>query len=236
MEKENKNVPCPEAQPGRNAGGLLRIAIDGPGGAGKSTIAKLLAKDLGIDYVDTGAMYRAIALKMFREGLAAEENEALAEMLARTEVDLDEGKILLDGEDVSGLIRTQEVSMMASASSALGAVRRKLVALQKAMGERKSLVMDGRDIGTNVLPQAEFKFYITAAAEERARRRYLELQEKGQEADYEQVLREINERDYNDMHRELDPLRKADDALEIDTTKMSIDEVLAAVKEAMQAD
>lgn len=208
---------------------LFRIAIDGPGGAGKSTIAKLLAAKYGIPYVDTGAMYRAVGLKMTRLGLPFEESEELTAMLEDTDIDFAVENVILDGEDVSGLIRTQEISAAASDCSRLPSVRKKLVALQKKMGETRNVVMDGRDIGTNVMPDAEFKFYITATPEERARRRYLELVNKGQEADFDKVLEEINQRDYNDMHRELDPLRKADDAIEVDTTNMNIEEVLESV-------
>ncbi len=213
---------------------LCRIAIDGPGGAGKSTVAKILAQDLKLDYVDTGAMYRAIGLKLLNLGMEIVEGPALDEMLEKTDIDFSDGKIYLDGEDVSGFIRTPEVSMAASACSALGEVRKKLVALQKDMGGRKSLVMDGRDIGTNVMPDAEYKFYITATAEERARRRYLELKEKGEEADYDQVLEEINQRDYNDMHRDLDPLKRADDAVLVDTTEMDIETVVKNLKNMIE--
>ncbi len=214
---------------------LLRIAIDGPGGAGKSTVAKAVAARFGIDYVDTGAMYRAVALKMIRNGIKAEESSELNAMLDSTLIDFSEGRILLDSEDVSDLIRTQEVSMMASASSKLLPVREKLVALQREMGKCKSLVMDGRDIGTNVMPDAEFKFYVTATPEERATRRYKELISKGQQADYDTILKEINERDYNDMHRALNPLKKADDALEIDTTFLGIDEVVKKISTLVES-
>ncbi|MBQ1483700.1 MAG: (d)CMP kinase [Clostridia bacterium] len=213
----------------KNCEPLLRIAIDGPGGAGKSTIAKLLAARYDIPYVDTGAMYRAVGLKMTRLGLPFEESDELTAMLDSTDIDFVVENVILDGEDVSGLIRTQEISAAASACSKLASVRKKLVALQKEMGKVRSVVMDGRDIGTNVMPDAEFKFYITASARERARRRYLELINKGEQADFDTVLAEINERDYNDMHRELDPLRKADDAIEVDTTHMGIEEVLESV-------
>ena len=205
---------------------IYKIAIDGPSGAGKSTIAKRVAQELAIDYIDTGAMYRAVGLKMLRLGIPMEENEVLLEMLGNTDVDFSEGKVYLDGEDVSGLIRTQEVSKAASDCSAFASVRRKLVELQQAMGRRKSVIMDGRDIGTVVLRDAEYKFYLTATAEERAMRRYKELREKGSEDTYEKVLEDVNKRDYNDTHREVDPLRQAEDAVLIDSTHMSVDEVV----------
>ena len=205
---------------------IFRIAIDGPSGAGKSTIAKAVAKRLGIDYIDTGAMYRAIGLKMLSEGLAMEESDALSDMLARTEIDFDKGNVFLDGRIVNDLIRTPEVSKAASDCSALGSVRSKLVELQRKMGQSKSVIMDGRDIGTNVLTDAEYKYFLTATAEERARRRHKEMIEKGQESDLAQVLAQIVERDHNDSTRALNPLRKAEDAEEIDSTHMTIDQVV----------
>ncbi|MCL1809009.1 MAG: (d)CMP kinase [Clostridiales bacterium] len=204
---------------------MTRVAVDGPGGAGKSTAAKNVAKELGIDYVDTGAMYRAVACKMKEKGIPAEGGDILDGMLAETEIDFAGGDVLLDGRVVSGLIRTPEMSKLASDCSAIFAVREKLVALQKEMGRRKSIVMDGRDIGTNVLPDAEFKFFLTAKVEERAKRRYSELLAKGQEAPFEEVLRDMAQRDRNDSTRELNPLKKADDAIEVDTTDMTIEEV-----------
>jgi cytidylate kinase len=215
---------------------IYKIAIDGPSGAGKSTIAKRVAQELAIDYIDTGAMYRAVGLKMLRLGIPMEENEVLLEMLGNTDVDFSEGKVYLDGEDVSGLIRTQEVSKAASDCSAFASVRRKLVELQQAMGRRKSVIMDGRDIGTVVLRDAEYKFYLTATAEERAMRRYKELREKGSEDTYEKVLEDVNRRDYNDMHREVDPLRQAEDAVLIDSTNMSVDEVVDFVISRVRAE
>lgn len=212
---------------------IFQIAIDGPSGAGKSTIAKKVAEELAIDYIDTGAMYRAVGLKMLRLGIPMEENETLFEMLGNTDVDFSEGRVYLDGEDVSDVIRTQEVSKAASDCSAFATVRRKLVELQQAMGKRKSVIMDGRDIGTVVLKDAEYKFYLTATAEERAMRRFKELQAKGSEDTYEKVLEDVNKRDYNDTHREVDPLRQADDAVLIDSTDMSIDEVVDFVIEAV---
>jgi cytidylate kinase len=203
----------------------IRIAIDGPGGAGKSTIAKMIAKELNIDYVDTGAMYRAVAYKMLEVGIELENEAGIETMLADTSIDFAGGNILLDGKIINDFIRTSEISKLASDCSALGAVREKLVALQREMGRKKSVVMDGRDIATNVLKDAEFEFYMTASKEERARRRYDEFVEKGKEIPYEQVLADIELRDHNDMTRKLNPLRKDDDAIELDTTKMTIQEV-----------
>ena len=205
---------------------IYQIAIDGPSGAGKSTIAKLVAKKLAIDYIDTGAMYRAVGLKMLRLGIPMEENEVLQKMLDETDVDFSEERVYLDGEDVSDLIRTQEISKAASDCSAFAIVRAKLVELQQAMGRRKSVIMDGRDIGTVVLKDAEYKFYLTATAEERAMRRFKELQAKGSADTYEKVLEDVNARDYNDMHRTVTPLRQAEDALLIDSTHMSIEDVV----------
>ena len=205
---------------------IFKIAIDGPSGAGKSTIAKAVARRLGIDYIDTGAMYRAIGLKMTRLNLPMEESEALQQMLEKTDIDFNAGDVILDDVVVNDLIRTPEMSMAASACSALGMVRAKLVELQRKMGQKKSVIMDGRDICEVVLPDAEYKYYLTATAEERARRRTAELIEKGQQVNFEQVLEDIQKRDYNDMNRAITPLRKADDAVEIDSTDMSIEEVV----------
>ena len=207
----------------------IRIAIDGPGGAGKSTIAKLLAKELNIDYIDTGAMYRAVAYKMIQNGVALSDEAGIEKMLADTEIDFSDGNIILDGKVINDFIRTPEISKLASDCSALAVVREKLVALQREMGSKKSVVMDGRDIATNVLKDAEFKFYMTADAEERAKRRYEEFLGTDKELPYEQVLSDIKMRDHNDMTRKLNPLRKADDAIELDTTKMSIQEVCAYI-------
>lgn len=204
---------------------MIRIAIDGPGGAGKSTIAKQVARVLDIDYIDTGAMYRAVGYKLIRDNVDMYDEDALLAMLEATDIDFSGGKTILDGEDISDRIRTQEISRKASECSALAPVRAKLVELQKKMGSTKSVIMDGRDIGTVVLKDAELKIYLTASAEERAERRYKELLLKGEDISYEKVLADMQERDYNDMHREITPLRKADDAIELDTTGMSIDEV-----------
>ena len=196
---------------------MFRVAIDGPGGAGKSTIAKLVADKYGLDYVDTGAMYRAIALKAIRSDVAQDADAALAVMLSDTEIDFDGTRILLDGEDISSLIRTQEVSMAASNVSKVGCVREKVSGLCRTMAETKNLVMDGRDIGTNVIKDAEVKIFLTATAEVRAQRRYDQLVEAGKEADYDTILEEIEARDYQDTHRELNPLKQADDAVLLDT-------------------
>ena len=204
---------------------MIRIAIDGPGGAGKSTIAKQVAKALDIDYIDTGAMYRAVGYKLIRDDVDMYDKDALSAMLDATDIDFSGGRTILDGEDISDRIRTQEISRKASECSALAPVRAKLVELQKKMGSTKSVIMDGRDIGTVVLKDAELKIYLTASAEERASRRHRELLLKGEDISYEKVLADMQERDYNDMHREITPLRKADDAIELDTTGMSIDEV-----------
>lgn len=205
---------------------MIRIAVDGPSGAGKSTIAKAVAKKLHIDYIDTGAMYRAIGYKMLKEGVAVDDLDGIRKLLDTTEIDFSQGNTILDGKVINDLIRTPEISKQASSCSAVGIVREKLVDLQKKMGQAKSVVMDGRDIGTVVFPDAEYKFFITASVEERARRRYEELLAKGQKVAYDQVLTDITARDHNDTTREITPLRKADDAIEVNTTNMTIEEVI----------
>lgn len=209
---------------------LLRIAIDGPGGAGKSTVAKIIAEKLEIDYVDTGAMYRAIGYKMDKMGIAPDDTKNLEKALSETEIKFNNG-VFLDGENVENKIRTQEVSTLASLYSAIPVVRKKLVEIQRNMAKKQSLVMDGRDTATNVMPFAEKKFYITASPEVRAMRRTLENREKYGTADYDQILKEIKERDRRDTTRELNPLKKAEDAIVIDTGDMDVDEV---VKEALR--
>ena len=212
----------------------IRIAIDGPSGAGKSTIAKRVAKQMGIDYIDTGAMYRAIGYKILRNRISLDDGEAMKGLLAQTEIDFNAGNVVLDGEIVNDKIRTPEVSRMASDCSALPEVREKLVALQRKMGQVKSVVMDGRDIGTNVLTDAEYKFFMTASSAERAQRRWLELKEKGETADLAQVEADIIRRDHNDSTRKLNPLKKAQDAIELDTTGMSIEEVTEKILEVIK--
>lgn len=205
---------------------IIRIAIDGPSGAGKSTIAKAVAQKLGIDYIDTGAMYRAVGYKVLSCGIDPEDAQAMETMLAETEIDFSRGDIFLDGKVINEEIRTPAIAKQASICSALPSVREKLVQLQRRMGQSKSVIMDGRDIGNNVLTDAEYKFYMTASAEERAQRRYRELAEKGQNVEYAQILEDILKRDHSDMTRKLNPLRKAADAIEIDTTGMGIEDVI----------
>jgi len=205
------------------------IAIDGPAGAGKSTIAKRIAKKLNFIYVDTGAMYRAMALYFIRNNIEASDGDKIKNSCHQAEVTIEysngEQQIFLNGENVSRLIRTEEVGNMASAVSVYQDVRLKLVELQRNMAKKSDVVMDGRDIGTFVLPDADLKIYLTASPKERARRRFVELQEKGIPADIDVIEKDIIERDYRDMHREFAPLRQAEDAVVVDTTNMTIDEV-----------
>ena len=207
---------------------MVSIAIDGPGGAGKSTIAKTLAKKLGYIYVDTGALYRAIGLYMLNSGADTKDKSAVVPKLAEINVELKyiDGaqKVILCGNDVSTEIRKPEVSMAASDVSAIVDVRAFLLELQREMARKNNVIMDGRDIGTVVLPNAEIKIFLTASAEERAQRRYKELIEKGVEVEYETVLKELNERDYQDSHREIAPLKPADDAQMIDTTGYNLEQ------------
>ena len=205
---------------------IIRIAIDGPAGAGKTTVAKAVAEKLNIDYIDTGAMYRAVALKLLRTGTDYHDSDALAKLLERTEVDFVQGKTILDGEDISELIRTSEISALASPSSAIPAIRHKLTELQQTMGQRKSIVMDGRDIGTVVFPNAEFKFFLTAGLDVRARRRTNEMLERGEKADFETIKADIMQRDKQDSERKFRPLKKADDAIEIDSSDLNVEELV----------
>lgn len=201
---------------------MISISIDGPGGAGKSTIAKALAKKLGFIYVDTGALYRAIGLYMINNGVDLKNAAAVTEKLDEVKVELKyvngEQRVLLCGDDVSEDIRKPEVSMAASDVSAIPAVRDFLLGLQRKMASENNVIMDGRDIGTVVLPNAQIKLFLTASAEERAMRRYKELIEKGKKVEYETVYKELCERDYQDSHREVAPLKPADDSTIIDTT------------------
>lgn len=211
----------------------INIAIDGPAGAGKSTISKLLASRLGYIHIDTGAMYRAVGLKVLKNNVSPHDSERIIDILNSTDIQvkLVDGKqlVFLDGEDVTEEIRQPEVSMYASDVSKIREVRERLVKIQQELAKQKGVIMDGRDIGTHVLPNAELKIFLTASAEERAKRRFLELKQKGYEVDYYQLLDEIKKRDQNDMTREFAPLKIAEDAVIIDSTSLSIEEVLQKV-------
>ena len=212
----------------------FNIAIDGPAGAGKSTIAKQLAKELSFIYVDTGAMYRSMALYFMRNGIAKEDEAAISDACKTVEVSIayenGEQQVLLNGENVSKEIRKEEVGKMASATSVYKEVRTKLVELQQKLAADKDVIMDGRDIGTCVLPNAQVKIYLTASVETRAERRYQELQEKGAACDLEVIKKDIADRDYQDMHREISPLKQADDAILVDSSDMGIEEVVETIK------
>ncbi|MBQ9152338.1 MAG: (d)CMP kinase [Solobacterium sp.] len=209
----------------------INIAMDGPSAAGKSTIADILAQKLGYIHLDTGAMYRCVALKALREGIALDDEESLKEMLGRTVMSQDLNKhIYLDGEDVTKAIREDHISMATSDVSKVPAVREDLVERQKTMAKDKGYIVDGRDIGTVVLKDAEVKIYLTASAHARALRRLKQNQEQDiKTSDLETIEKEIEARDYQDMHREISPLKKADDAVEIDSSDMTIEEVVDAI-------
>ena len=208
---------------------MLRIAIDGPGGAGKSTIAKLVGDKLGLEYIDTGAMYRAVGLKLNRKGIKPDDLISISNVLEETTIDFVNGKIILDGDDVSDIIRTQQISKFASIYSQIPEVRSKLVDIQRRIAAGKSVIMDGRDIGTNVLTDAELKVFLTADSMVRARRRYEELRSKGVNANLDDIHEEIKDRDYQDMNRNLNPLAQAEDAIRLDTSDMTIDEVVNTI-------
>ena len=211
----------------------INIAIDGPAGAGKSTIAKKVAKSRGYIYVDTGAMYRAMALYLIRENVAATDTAGIEAACENADISIEyvngEQVVLLNGEDVNAFLRTEEVGNMASASSVNGKVRAKLQQLQQKLAATSDVVMDGRDIGTAVLPNADVKIFLTASSLVRAERRYKELLAKGEEADIEKIEADIIERDHRDMTRELNPLTQAADAVLVDSSYMSIDEVVACI-------
>ncbi len=206
-----------------------QIAIDGPAGAGKSTIAKKVAATLGFIYVDTGAMYRAMALYMIKEGINPGETNKIVDKCKSADITIKhengEQVVYLNGENVNGLIRTEEVGNMASSVSVIGFVRQKLVELQQKLAAETDVVMDGRDIGTVVLPDADLKIYLTASSKVRAERRYKELTEKGVSCNIDDIEKDIVERDYRDMHREISPLKQADDAVLIDSSNYTIEEV-----------
>ena len=214
------------------------VAIDGPSGAGKSTIAKAVAAKLAIVYVDTGALYRTIGLAVQRRGISMDDNAGILSVLPEIRVELTyrDGSqcVLLDGEDVSGLIRTPEISMYASKVSALPAVRAFLLDLQRDMARTHSVVMDGRDIGTVILPDAEVKIFLTASDEKRAERRWLELREKGEEVTVEDVLSDMRRRDAQDSSRAAAPLRQAEDAVLVDTSALTLEESIQAVLDVIR--
>ncbi len=214
------------------------IAIDGPAGAGKSTIAKRIAKELSFIYVDTGAMYRAIALYFLRKGTDPKNVEEIEKECPNIQVSIEyqDGvqQVLLNGENVNGFIRNEEVGNMASKTSSIPAVRAALLDLQRNMTKTANILMDGRDIGTHVLPNADLKIYLTASSKVRAKRRYDELSAKGEACNFEQIERDIILRDEQDMNRAIAPLKKAEDAISVDSSDMSIDEVVAAIKTAFK--
>ncbi len=209
------------------------VAIDGPAGAGKSTIAKLVAKEKGYIYVDTGAMYRGLAIHFLKKGIRPEDTEKIAEACGDAEVTIgyEDGvqQIYLNGENITSKLRTEEVGNMASKTSAVPAVREKLLELQRSLAREKDVIMDGRDIGTNILPDADVKVYLTASVETRAKRRYDELQAKGEACSLDEIARDIEERDRRDMEREIAPLKQAEDAVLVDSSDMTIEEVVRAI-------
>ena len=216
----------------------INIAIDGPAGAGKSTIAKKLAQKLGYVYVDTGAMYRAMAYYFLQQGIDKTDEAAINAAVDGADVTIryvdGAQQVLLNGEDVTGSLRSEQVGNMASNTSVYPAVRVKLVALQQKLAQTTNVIMDGRDIGTCVLPDAQVKIYLTASVGTRAKRRYDELVEKGEEPDLEKIEADIEERDYRDMHREMSPLRQADDAVLVDSSEMNIEQVVSAILEIVK--
>lgn len=217
----------------------MNIAIDGPAGAGKSTIAKRLARELGFIYVDTGAMYRAMAYYFLTNGIKAEDEAAIAAACQQVDVTIayenGEQQVILNGENVNGVIRNEEVGNMASASSVYPVVREKLMEMQRQLAATSDVIMDGRDIGTCVLPNAQVKIYLTASSATRAQRRYDELTAKGVSCDLEAIEKDIIERDYRDMHRETAPLKQAEDAVLVDSSYLNIDEVVARIRSIYEA-
>lgn len=216
----------------------MNIAIDGPAGAGKSTIAKRLAKELDYIYVDTGAMYRAMALYFLEQGIDASDEKEISSASEKVDITIayqgGEQQVILNGENVNGRIRREEVGNMASATSIYPVVRKKLVALQQKLAATADVIMDGRDIGTCVLPDAEAKIYLTASVATRAKRRYDELKAKGERCDIAEIEKDIEERDYRDTHRTTSPLKQAEDAVLVDTSEMNIDEVVETIRKICQ--
>lgn len=209
------------------------VAIDGPAGAGKSTIAKLVAKEKGYIYVDTGAMYRALAVYFLEKGIAAGETEKIIAAARQAEVSIryEDGaqQVYLNGDNITTKLRTEEVGNMASMTSPIPEVRERLLELQRSLAREKDVIMDGRDIGTNILPNADVKIYLTASVETRAKRRYKELTEKGMDCNYEEIAKDIQERDMRDMNRETAPLKQAEDAVLVDSSDMTIPEVVETI-------
>ena len=218
---------------------IYNIAIDGPAGAGKSTIARRVAKELSFIYVDTGAMYRAMALYLLRRKVDRTNTEQIGEVCQNAEISIEyqngEQIVLLNGENVNAYLRTEEVGNMASVSSAVPRVREKLLSLQRKLAKDMSVVMDGRDIGTTILPDADVKIYLTASSLTRAKRRYLELQEKGTVCDLDNIQKDIEERDQRDMNREISPLRQAEDAVLVDSSDLTIEQVVDRILEIFRA-
>lgn len=212
---------------------MRSIAIDGPAGAGKSSIAKEISKKTGFVYVDTGAMFRALGLYFIKKGIKLEDETAVARLLDDIDIKVvykDEGqRIMLSGEDVTGHLRSEEAAGAASSLSVYSAVREKLLCVQRDIAKQYNVIMDGRDIGTKVLPDADVKIYLTAGIKERAKRRFFELVQKGEKPDIKKIERDMQDRDYRDMHRKNSPLAKAEDAYEIDTTDMTIKEVVEKI-------
>ncbi len=211
---------------------IYSVAVDGPSGAGKSTLAKAVAAELGIVYVDTGAIYRSIGFEVFRRGIDPKNTEAVIELLPEIHIEMRYGedglqRMYLNGDDVTEEIRRPEISMYASEVSAIGEVRAFLLHMQRNLAKKSSVIMDGRDIGTVVLPDADVKIYLTASVEIRAKRRMLELEQRGTPQSFEDVLRQIEERDWADMHRSVAPLRQAEDAVVVDTSALNFEESLA---------
>ncbi len=217
---------------------MRAIAIDGPAGAGKSTIAKLVSKKLDYIYVDTGAMYRAIALYLIQNNISSDDEESIDKAIADANISIDYidsiQHVYIDGEDVTDKLRTEQVGNMASSCSVYASVREKLVSLQRDIAKKQNVVMDGRDIETKVLPDADVKIYLTASVDTRAKRRYKELEEKNITCDMATIKKDIEDRDYRDMHRENSPLVKAEDAVLVDSSDMSIDEVVETILELVK--